>query len=253
MTVSNLDPRIFVLLPCYNEEENIQALIKEWFYQQPLLKEQGYELLIVPVDDKSTDKTKEKIKEMESERVHPLFHTKNQNLGGVMRTGVEFFLENAEEEDLLVVMDGDNTHHPKYVQDLLKKHRQFDVIICSRYQKGASIRGLSKFREMLSIFAKWYYTLILRIPNVRDYTCGYRLYTREILLKGREKYGEKLIEQSSFACMMELLYKLHRCGAKISEVPFVLYYDQKGGESKMSVINTSKNSIFTALKIRREA
>ena len=232
---------IYVLLPCYNEEENIEELIEKWLGQEKELNQKGYSLHISPIDDKSTDRTKEIISSISSNKVHPLYHKVNQNLGGVLKTGILDFLSISSSEDLLVVMDGDNTHDPKYVQSMLDKINKYDLVICSRYQEGSGIEGLAKHREWMSVFARLYYTIILSIPNVKDYTCGYRMYTKQALDRCYKEYGDKIVEQKSFACMMEILYKLHKTGAKVSEVPFVLRYDFKGGESKMNVVKTIKN------------
>ena len=85
---------------------------------------------------------------------------------------------------------------------------------------------------------------------MKDYTCGYRVYTRPALQAGVARYGQALVEKKSFACMMELLYKLYRCGCTFAEVPFTLYYDSKEGESKMNLGTTIRDSFLTALRLR---
>ena len=92
--------------------------------------------------------------------------------------------------------------------------------------------------------------MVLHVPGVKDYTCGYRVYTRPALQAGVARYGQALVEKKSFACMMELLYKLYRCGCTFAEVPFTLYYDSKVGESKMNLGKTIRDSFLTALRLR---
>ena len=70
------------------------------------------------------------------------------------------------------------------------------------------------------------------------------------LEKAAARYGDKLITRQTFSCMMELLYKLHRCGCRFAEGPFTLRYDDKGGASKMRVVKTMVDSLSTALKLR---
>ena len=70
------------------------------------------------------------------------------------------------------------------------------------------------------------------------------------LQAGVARYGQALVEKKSFACMMELLYKLYRCGCTFAEVPFTLYYDSKEGESKMNLGKTIRDSFLTALRLR---
>lgn len=178
-------------------------------------------------------------------------HEQNKGLGGVLNTAFHLFLENGKEGDLCVLMDGDNSHDPVYSLTMLPKiETGADVVIASRYQCGAAVKGLSGIREFLSNGAGVFYKLILNVKNVKDYTCGYRMYTYCILKKARETYGENLAERRTFACMMEVLYKLAKIGAKFDEVPFVLRYDHKQGDSKMRVFKTAKDSILTALSLR---
>ncbi len=151
----------------------------------------------------------------------------------------------------MVIMDGDNTQNPKYVHEMIKKVKEGnDCVIASRYQEGASVKGLAKYREKLSDIASVYYKLVLNIEGVKDYTCGYRIYTYNIISKLVEKFGEEVVKEKSFACMMELLYKTSIVEAKFAEVPFELRYDQKIGNSKMNVINTMKRSIVTAISLQ---
>lgn len=250
--ISFLTKTLYVLLPCYNEEENIRPLVLQWVDQKDFIKDNGFDLVIMPIDDKSTDNTKEEIKDLSKKYdfVKPIYHKINKNLGGVMDTGINEFLKVSKKGDLLVVMDGDNTHKPEAIRKMLKKRHKADVIIASRYRFGSKIKGLSLFRKTMSVLARGYYTLVLDVPNVRDYTCGYRLYSYEALYNAKNIFKDDFIEETSFACMMEILYKLHITGASFYEVPFTLYYGDKGGDSKMNVANTSKNSITTALKLK---
>lgn len=245
--------KLIVYLPCYNEAENIEALTDLWLEEAPALEARGYLLELVPVDDKSTDNTLPLITRLAAEHaaVRVIAHQVNRNLGGVLDTAVRDFLQRAGDGDLMCVMDGDNTHKPAYVHPMLTAlEKGADCVIASRYQKGAQTHGVPPIRLLLSDCARLYYTLVLRVPGVRDYTCGYRLYTRAALEKAAARYGDKLITRQTFSCMMELLYKLHRCGCRFAEVPFTLRYDDKGGASKMRVVKTMVDSLSTALKLR---
>ena len=104
----------------------------------------------------------------------------------------------------------------------------------------------------MSDMAGVYYRFMLNVPNVKDYTCGYRIYTNEIINKLVRDFGEEPIKEKSFACMMELLYKLYLSGAEFSEVGFQLRYDNKKGESKMKVLKTMSNSLRVGWYLRRK-
>ena len=106
---------LFVYLPCYNEEENIGALIEKWLGQEENLKELGYKLIVTVIDDKSTDGTGVTAERYAKEYpcVFLFTHKKNRNLGGGLRSAFALFLRNGKEGDLCALMDGDNTHDPK--------------------------------------------------------------------------------------------------------------------------------------------
>ena len=246
---------LFVYLPCYNEEGNIQNLIEEWLKEKDLLSQENFALKIIPIDDKSTDNTLQIIQHLETihEEVHVIAHSKNKNLGGALLTAITDFLNRTSESsnDLLCFMDGDNTHKPRFVHSMIDKiNKGTDCVIASRYQPGSVIQGVPFNRSALSDCAKLFYSSILRIPNVKDYTCGYRLYTHAILVRAYSRYQKNLITMRSFSCMMELLYKLYLSGCTFDEIPFTLYYDSKSGTSKMRIAITIKDSLLTALRLR---
>ncbi|MBS6396202.1 MAG: glycosyltransferase [Clostridiales bacterium] len=245
--------KLYAYLPCYNESGNIQALIEGWLNEKETLLNKGFDLEIIPIDDKSTDNTLQIIQSMEKtyDTVRVIAHKTNQNLGGALFTAIRDFLHNAESDDLMCFMDGDNTHKPQFVHSMISKSKEgAECVIASRYQPGATINGVPSNRLLLSDGAKLYYSMILRVPDVKDYTCGYRLYTYSILRRAYGKYKENLVTMHSFSCMMELLYKLHKSGCKFAEVPFTLYYDNKVGASKMRILRTVKDSLFVALDLR---
>lgn len=246
--------RIFAILPCYNEELNIGALIDEWNSQKTKLEANGYSLTVVGIDDCSKDNTKEVIasKAEENDNVVLFPHKVNKGLVGGLNTAISYFLENGEDGDYMVLMDGDNTHNPVYVHDMIEKltSKKKDCVIASRYCESSGVVGVAAHREFMSDMAKLYYSFMLRVPNVKDYTCGYRIYTYPIIKKLVDKFGKEPIVEKSFACMMEFLYKLYLSGATFDEVDFELRYDYKQGTSKMRVIKTMQKSLTTALKLR---
>ena len=247
--------KIFAMLPCYNEEENIGSLIDAWMKQREKLLANGFSLLVGAIDDCSKDETKKVIVKKQKqylENVRLIVHETNKGLCGGLNTSIHFFLENAESLDLMVLMDGDNTHNPDYVHNMVATliESQVDCVIASRYCSDSAIKGVARHREWLSDMAKIYYQIVLRVPNVKDYTCGYRIYTYQCIERLVKKFGDSPIKEKSFACMMELLYKVYLSGSKFSEIGFCLRYDNKKGESKMRVFKTMKNSLITALKLR---
>ncbi len=247
--------KILVFLPCYNEELNITDLIEEWNKQEEQLKERGFDLEIFGINDCSKDKTKDKILALTKKykNVHLIDHKENKGLVGGLNTAIENFIKLSKKGDFMVLMDGDNTHNPKYIFSMLDKIEEgYDCVIASRYCPSSEVVGVAKHRVFMSDMAGVYYKIMLHVPNVRDYTCGYRIYSNEIINKLVENFGKNPIKEKSFACMMELLYKLYLSGAKFSEVGFELRYDNKKGESKMKVLKTMYNSIRVGFNLRRK-
>lgn len=245
-----------VVLPAYNEDQNVEALVSSWqHYREVLSNKYGLILQIVVVNDGSKDNTGEIAEGLERE--YPNFtlvnHPYNKGLGEAVKTGIAFFLDHCPESRYMCLMDCDNTQDPCYITDMLDCGNQTgaDVVIASRYRKGSEVMGVSGFRLLMSGGARYVFSALLHIPHVRDYTCGYRVYSREILRKADLRFGEDLIEENGFTCMAELLYKLFTCGAVFNEIPFVLRYDFKKGTSKMSVLKTAISSIRLALTLKK--
>lgn len=251
-----MDKELTVMLPAYNEEENLEKLVCHWNdFRDEIKTKFGCVLKIIAVNDGSSDKTKEIGIKLENEfdNFTLINHEVNKGLGEAVKTGIIYILDNCPNSQYTCTMDCDNTHNPCYVIDMIKKQIETgaDVIIASRYQKGADIKGVSSFRLLTSEGAKYVYSILLGVKNVRDYTCGYRLYSNGMLRKAYDRFKIKIIEESGFACMAELLYKLCSCGAVFAEVPFELRYDLKMGESKMNVVKTAKDSVSLAFRLRK--
>lgn len=237
---------LFAVLPCYNEDKNINDLAESWMQQEAALLKQNVTLRLLIVNDGSSDNTMTtatRLAEANS-NIIVLNHEVNKGLGEAINTGINY-VQMQENAKYLCIMDGDMTQHPCYIHAMLEhmEEEELDCVIASRYRAGSRVEGLSFFRKFLSYGARLVYTMKLRIPNVRDYTCGYRLYKLSALEKLSRRYGKSILKEQSFACTLELLIKLSKEGMKIGEVPFVLKYQLKKGQSKMQIGKTIKRSL----------
>lgn len=242
-----MSSKIYFILPVYNELESIMNLVKGIVALQ---KKITFKIRIIIVDDGSALETKkylEKCKELTPlETLEILTHSPNKGLPQALMTGFNHIKDNITEEDIVVTMDGDNTHTPNLVPEMLKKIKLgADIVIASRYQSGASIQGLSYFRIFLSTGARFLYTLFWGFKNVRDYTCLFRMHSGTIIKKFFSKKGSLFLAQKGFACTTELLSLFNELEAKFDEVPISLVYSNKKGESNMKIWKT----IITSLKI----
>lgn len=247
---------LVVLLPAYNEEENVERMIKRWEAECDAAASYGLSLRIVIVNDGSSDRTEELCHQMEQEHdnVTLVNHEHNKGLGEAVKTGFNYVLEHCPNADYACLMDCDNTQDPHNIDRMLARitntEDKIDVVIASRYQKGSEVYGVAKHRLFTSGGAKVVYKLLLGVKNVRDYTCGYRLYSRASLEMLRAGFKDQMIEESGFTCMAEVLYKMNLCGVRFAEVPFTLHYDFKEGASKMKVVKTALNSVKLAFRLR---
>ncbi len=179
-----------------------------------------------------------------------LSHDKNQGLGQTMIDGINFLVSNISDDDLIVTMDCEGTHEPKYLLAALEKIREgYDVIVLSRYHKGGGQRGLSWFWTTLSLMAGGFLKILFPIGGLREYSCNYRIYSGQILKKAIDDFGDRLIRlpHMGFAGIPELLIKMRMLKAKIGESPFVLRYDQKPTNSTIKIWDTFKGYFILVL------
>ncbi len=243
--------KVVVVLPAYNEEANLAPLLDGIATS---LAEEGLPYETVVVDDGSTDATAP-VAEWYAARM-PLRlvrHPANLGLGPTLRDGLRAALARCGEDDVVVAMDADNSHLPGLIGAMVRAVREGnDVVIASRYRPGARVLGVPFLRRLLSRVAAWLFRLVFPIAGVKDYTCGYRAYRAGALRRAWQCYGEQLLSEAGFQCTVDLLLKLARAGAICREVPMVLRYDQKQGESKMRVGRTVWKTLALMLRRRLE-
>lgn len=242
---------IHVVLPAYNEEANLERLIRridESMYYAGL----PYHCLIV--DDGSTDRTREVLETLQEH--YPLTvicHPGNRGLGATIRTGLKEICAQAADHDVVVTMDADDTHTPGLILRMTRMLSEgYDVVIASRFQPNAQVRGVPLSRQFLSWGASLLFRALFPIPGVRDYTCGYRAYRASVLKGAFQAHGEDFLSQDGFQCMVDILLMLRRSGLVIGETPMVLRYDFKEGHSKMKVAETIWKTLkLVAVRLRR--
>lgn len=241
---------IFILLPVFNEEKNLEP-----FFQKIKkgMESRGLTYQLTAYNDGSTDNSLKVLNGLKNEvPLRVIGKSENKGIGFAFKTLFEeVFKISKDEDDIAVVLDSDNTHNPEHIYHMVNKIRDgFDVVIGSRYLKDSRVVGVSFFRQFLSHGASWLMRIIFHIKGVKDYTCGYRAYHIGFLKKAFSKYGDKLIEEKGFACMAELLIKLRGMNVLAVEVPLVLRYDQKIGESKMEIIKTIRKTLQMLIKLK---
>lgn len=246
-------PYLWAVLPAYNEERSLPALLERYVALAAALETRGTPLRVLVVDDGSTDGTIAAARSFEGRlALEVVPHGVNRNLGAALRTGLTAALARAADGDAISTMDADNTHDPSILPGMwdLMDREEADIVIASRYAPGGEEIGLTKLRQVLSRGASFMMTVVAPVRGARDYTCGFRLYRVSTLRRAQEIWGEKLIEEAGFTCMAEVLLKLGRGGAKVAEAPLVLRYDLKEGASKMKVMQTIGRYFVMARRLR---
>jgi len=243
--------KIYILLPAYNEGKSLDPLFKRIKTE---MEYRGFAYQTIVYNDGSTDNTLDILKQNRyGVPLKIIGKEQNEGLGFAFFSLLkEVLMLSTNQNDIAVVLDCDNTHNPENIYQMANKIRDgFDVVIASRYLKDSKVVGVSPYRQFLSLGASWIMRLLFPITGIKDYTCGYRAYSIACLRNALEKFGDRLVEERGFTCMAEFLIKLRSMSILAVEVPFMLRYDQKGGESKMKIVKTIKRTLLTLVKLKR--
>ena len=212
-----------VIIPTYNEKENIEKIIRKVFSL-----EGGYDILII--DDGSPDGTAAIVKSLSKEHVGRLFLIERKGklgLGTAYLTGFKWALENGY--DYVFEMDADFSHNPDDLGRLYEACKEgADLAIGSRYCDGVSVVNWPIGRILMSYFASVYVRKVLRM-KVYDSTAGFKCYTRKVL----EAIDLDAVRMKGYGFQIEMKYTAYSLGFKIAEVP-IIFVNRKEGTSKMS-------------------
>ncbi len=239
--------RVLLVLPAFNEEATLPSLLQR-LADADMAPARG--MVVFVVDDGSSDGTAEIARKgVEGLEVKLIQHERNSGLGQAFLTGLTTAAEFANEDDMIAVMDADDTHDvtliPKMLNSIINGN---DIAIASRFVKGGDDSTAPQFRRMLSRGASVVFRLALPLNEINDFTSGYRCYRATLIQDALKHWGERLIEEQGFACMVELLLKLRHWGPKMTEVPMVLRYDRKLSTSKLKLARTLKQYFKLALR-----
>ncbi len=228
-----------VIVPTYNEIENIERLLRTVFSLQ-----RQFHILVV--DDNSPDGTAQCVEENFEKYPEQLFlirRKKKTGLGTAYIAGFKWALENGY--DYVFEMDADFSHNPNDLIRLYNAcHKQnFDMAIGSRYVKGVNVVNWPMSRVLMSWLASKYVQLVMRM-DIFDATAGFICYRRKVL----EKINLDNIRFVGYAFQIEMKFKAHLSNFKIKEVP-VIFRDRTRGESKMSTGIISE-AIFGILALK---
>ena len=213
--------RAIIVIPTYNESDNIEKLVKQ-------LIEIPLQLSILIVDDNSPDGTGEIADRLAKEfhEVHVIHRKCKSGLGTAYVEGFKYALQ--EGFDYIFEMDADFSHDPKYIPVFLEKIRDYDMVLGSRYLGGISVVNWSFYRLTLSLLASKYVKIWTGMP-FSDPLGGFKVFRKEVL----ERIELGNIVSDGYVFQMEMLFRAYTNGFRIGEIP-IIFIDRGFGRSKMS-------------------
>ena len=225
-----------IIIPTYNERENISPLIEQILAIVPNVD-------VLVVDDNSPDGTADGVMQVfeADPRCSVLRRKGPRGFGRSSVDGYRYAL--AREYARLVQMDADFSHDPRSLPELIDTSTSFDMVIGSRYCQGGGTRNWAWHRRLLSRFANRYVSLITGM-KITDSTSGFRCYTRRAL----ETILETPIDAEGYSIQVEVTHRAHRAGLRIAEVP-IIFVERREGTSKMSW-KVIFESIFVPWRLR---
>ncbi|MBR48086.1 MAG: dolichyl-phosphate beta-D-mannosyltransferase [Flavobacteriaceae bacterium] len=226
-----------ILIPTFNERENINPLLKSIFSQKIAVD-------VLILDDNSPDGTKKVVlenKKKYKDRLHLINREKKQGLGKAYIEGFKWALKKKYKK--IIQMDADLSHPPEKLIDIFNELDLYDYVIGSRYVNGIRVLNWPLNRIILSIGASWYVNLITRLP-VKDPTAGFVGYNRTSLLS----LNLDKIMFVGYAFQIEMKFKLWKLGYNFKEIP-ITFKNRTQGESKMNSSIVSE-AIFGVIIIK---
>ena len=214
--------RDVIVIPTYNERENITLLVEEIFKILP-------DIRILVVDDNSPDKTAEAVR-VAMKNYPNLSLMERPQKNGLGEAYIAAFKKLLLSKDVnhIITMDADLSHSPRYLPKLLEMSANHGLVIGSRYIKGGGIVQWELWRRILSGGGNFYVRCILGW-KIRDWTAGFQC----ISVKALNKLDLDEIDLSGYAFLQELKYLLLKAGTTVAEVP-IIFENRRGGKSKIS-------------------
>ncbi len=214
--------RVIVVIPTFNEAENLPLLVPRVLEQDPRIE-------ILVVDDSSPDGTGKLADELAAAtgRLHVLHRTQKQGLGPAYRAGIRRALDLGA--DAVVQMDADFSHPPETLPILLREIESHDVVLGSRYLDGITVVNWPIERILISYFGNWYARKVTGL-RISDTTGGFRCMRRATL----EAIEFERIRADGYSFQIEMNYRFQKLGARVKEIPF-FFLDRRRGTSKLTL------------------
>lgn len=232
-------PRVVVMIPTYNEAENIAPLTREI-----LALDLPFDLHVLVADDNSPDGTWAVVRRLAARdrRVHLLRRLKRRGRGAGGIDGFKAALGLGA--DRVVEMDGDGSHRPAHIPELLGAADRFDLVIGSRFVRGGRDADRGPLRRMITWMVRRFVRRLFRLP-VEDVSSGFRVFSRRLL----EALDLEDLISVGPSIVLETLTKTHLLGFRMGETPIV-FIDRVRGKTKLDFL-TLLETLVMALKLKK--
>ncbi|MGB9736462.1 MAG: polyprenol monophosphomannose synthase [bacterium] len=213
--------RMLVIIPTYNEAENIEQLLHEVLTYLP-----DTEVLVI--DDNSPDGTGKIVDQLagSNTHIHVMHRAEKMGMGNAYNQGFRYAIDQGY--DVVFEMDADFSHKPSDLPKLLNKLDDNGLVIGSRYVDGGGTVNWGLLRKLISWFGNFYARIILGM-HIKDMTGGFRCYNVQAL----KRVDLDQVKSDGYGFQVEMAYRIKQAGYNIEEVP-IIFEDRRAGQSKMS-------------------
>jgi len=211
-----------IIIPTYNEKENIKILIPQIFKLLPNIS-------VIVADDNSPDGTDFIVTEFKKEYPNISLVSRKEK-DGLAGAYINVFSQIINDKDIefVIMMDADFSPQLKYLPEMIEKSKDYGVVIGSRHAPGSKMIGSKLLRRILSFLSNLYCRMILRIP-IYDYSCDFMVISMDLM----RRINLSKIRAKGYAFIPELKYFLYKAGATFFEVP-IIFIERVKGKSKIS-------------------
>jgi len=232
---------LFLVIPLFNEEENIESLVKSIFELRVIIS--SYTIHVICIDDGSSDSTISMLKKYREDSpllIDILSYGENRGPGYAFQYGFQYLHGKYSIDDIIITMEGDNTSKVEVIRYMINRieFEGTDIVLASPYAYGGGILNTGMFRQIISYFANTLIRIFLGVQGIHTFSSFFRAFKADAFQKLQAKYSPEIIDYEGFECMVELLKKSIDEELTITEIPMSVDTKLRKGSSKMRVFKT---------------
>ncbi|NUN16514.1 MAG: glycosyltransferase family 2 protein [Myxococcales bacterium] len=241
--------RIVVVLPAWNEEKSLGALIENIY--KTICRSEAIHVLFVVVNDGSRDRTGDVARDAKKRYpVELLEHEVNQGLGAALKTGLSYAANITDPGDIVVTTEADGTQPAEKLAELVDKIKGgADLAVATPLADETGFRGVPAYRRFLSRGANLLYQFLFPMDGLDDYTNLVRAFRADLLHKTVQRFGSDWISRAGFEAVPELILNMRTLAPRVEQVPLVIDFSQLNRGSSMRVLSTIRDSLTLCGKI----